>query len=46
MRKIFLSAFAGMIAMAISATAYAVHIDLGSASMSSAQAPAHTERGL
>lgn len=46
MKKTVLSALAGFIAMIISATAYAVHADLGSASVSGASASAHSQRAL
>lgn len=46
MYKTYLSALAGFIAMVISATAYAVHVDLGSSSVAAAHAPAHTQRSL
>lgn len=46
MKKSVVSALAGFIAMIISATAYAVHVDLGSASLSGAPAPAHSQRAL
>ncbi|HEY1414267.1 MAG TPA: hypothetical protein VGF42_00105 [Caulobacteraceae bacterium] len=46
MQKTVLSALAGFIAMVISATAYAVHVDLGPASVSGAHAPAHSQRAL
>ncbi|HEY1879909.1 MAG TPA: hypothetical protein VGG68_08255 [Caulobacteraceae bacterium] len=46
MQKTVLSALAGFIAMVISATAYAVHVDLGPASVTGAHAPAHSQRAL
>ncbi len=46
MSKTVLSALAGFIAMVISATAYAVHVDLGPASASGAHPPAHASRAL
>jgi hypothetical protein len=46
MQKTVLSALAGFIAMVISATAYAVHVDLGPASVSGVHAPAHSQRAL
>jgi hypothetical protein len=46
MQKTVLSALAGFIAMVISATAYAVHVDLGPNSVSGVHAPAHSQRAL
>ena len=46
MQKTVLAAFAGFIAMVISATAYAVHVDLGPLSASGAHAPTQSQRTL
>lgn len=46
MYRSFLAAALGFIAMVVTATAYAVHVDLGSASLSGAQPPAHSQKAL
>lgn len=44
MYRSFLAAALGFIAMVVTATAYAVHADLGSSSFTGAQAPAHSQK--